>query len=1158
MRFPLMPSDSDAKVYIHVGVNPKFSMNGGTLYYRAFGDMNWSTSDYFYSHDNVGQNNDYWVAELNNTMFMAGDTVEYFAMTTGDAYADTYVYWDGNASMTTGDMTMAATNPFSYALEMATPTPTPTDGPTMTPTPQPSLMTAWHIPDALEGLNGDTMRYPLMPSDSDAKVYVHVGVNPKFSMNGGTLYYRASGDMNWSTSDYFYSHDNVGQNNDYWVAELNNTMFIAGDTVEYFAMTTGDSYADTYVYWDGNASMTTGDMAMAATNPFSYDLEMATPTPTPTDGPTMTPTPQPGLMTAWHIPDALEGLNGDTMRYPLMPTDSDAKVYIHVGVNPKFSMNGGTLYYRASGDMNWSTSDYFYSHDNVGQNNDYWVAELNNTMFMAGDTVEYFAMTTGDSFADTFVYWDGNASMTTGDMAMAATNPFSYDLEMATPTPTPTDGPTMTPTPQPSLMTAWHIPDALEGLNGDTMRFPLMPTDSDAKVYIHVGVNPKFSMNGGTLYYRASGDMNWSTSDYFYSHDNVGQNNDYWVAELNNTMFMTGDTVEYFAMTTGDSYADTFVYWDGNASMTTGDMTMAATNPFSYDLEMATPTPTPTDGPTMTPTPQPSLMTAWHIPDALEGLNGDTMRYPLMPTDSTDKVYIHVGVNPKFSMNGGTLYYRASGDMNWSMSDYFYSHDNVGQNNDYWVAELNNTMFMAGDTVEYFAMTTGDAYADTYVYWDGNASMTTGDMMMAATNPFSYALEMATPTPTPTDGPTMTPTPQPSLMTAWHIPDALEGLNGDTMRFPLMPTDSTDKVYVHVGVNPKFSMNGGTLYYRASGDMNWSTSDYFYSHDNAGQNNDYWVAELNNTLFMAGDTVEYFAMTTGDAYADTYVYWDGNASMTTGDMMMAATNPFSYALEMATPTPTPTITPTPSGNLMNAWHIPDFPEGLNGTNMREPLNPTTSNDLVKITIGVNPKLTMDGGELLYRKEGAPAWTSKVLLYSHDNVAQNNDYWFADINMSGYTQGDTVEYYLKATSNTGFDTTFVHMDANNSVTTGNEGQAQASPFMFTIDAVQPTPTPVASLMNVWHIPTSLEGFGGGTMRYPLEPLFTDDVVYIHLGVNPKMDMSGGTLHYRVDFQGSWYTSEFRFSYDDPQRNNDYWVADINNAGVRCSHFGGLLH
>ena len=498
------------------------------------------------------------------------------------------------------------------------------------------------------------------------------------------------------------------------------------------------------------------------------------------------------LLNIWHIPDANEGFNGDTMRFPLSPMPADDEVFIHVGVFPTQDANGGMLHYRGSNEGTWNQSYLAFSHNSPGGENDYWFGVIPNGSYATGDTLYYYAEVSSDTGKDTtFVYQDvlGN-SATTIERTLAALSPFSYSNdEPGTPTPAPTSTetplPTATPTPSINLLNAWHYPKNGEGVGGQFMRFPNWPNDEDDSVTVTVGVNPKFAMDGGTVWYREAGAGVWAEANFTYSHDNPGQNNDYWSAQIDNSQFAASTVVEYFCRLTSDTgFVTTYVHGDENMSFTASDRAVAEGMPFSYTVRKATAAPTNTPGPTMTPTPQPSLMNAWHIPDALEGLNGDTMRYPLMPTDSTDKAYIHVGVNPKFSMNGGTLYYRAFGDMNWSTSDYFYSHDNVGQNNDYWVAELNNTMFMASDTVEYFAMTSGDSYADTYVYWDGNASMTTGDMTMAATNPFSYALEMATPTPTPTDGPTMTPTPQPSLMTAWHIPDALEGLNGDTHALP--------------------------------------------------------------------------------------------------------------------------------------------------------------------------------------------------------------------------------------------------------------------------------------------------------------------------------------------------------------------------------------
>ncbi len=182
-----------------------------------------------------------------------------------------------------------------------------------------------------------------------------------------------------------------------------------------------------------------------------------------------------------------------------------------------------------------------------------------------------------------------------------------------------------------------------------------------------------------------------------------------------------------------------------------------------------------------------------------------------------------------------------------------------------------------------------------------------------------------------------------------------------------------------------------------------------------------------------------------------------------------------------------------SRDAMNVWHIPVNEEPPTVT-MRNPVEPAEDDASVYLYCGAYPTGTVWAGTVYYRLQGEVDWESEA--FSYDSNSGVNEYWIAFFSLTGYTEGDTFEYYLamEGDSGSGVDDTFVYGDDTSSNTSNDEADAQAAPYTFTLTAPRPTPTPGATstpgdpqILNVSHIPSNMEPAGAGiSMRNPLYP------------------------------------------------------------------------
>lgn len=310
-------------------------------------------------------------------------------------------------------------------------------------------------------------------------------------------------------------------------------------------------------------------------------------------------------------------------------------------------------------------------------------------------------------------------------------------------------------------------------------------------------------------------------------------------------------------------------------------------------------------------------LNVWHIPSNEEPPSV-TMRNPLDPNQLTETVFFYCGCYPLFTLWGGTLHYRLSGETEWTQV--YFNWDSNQQENEYWITSFDNT-YVEGDVVEYYLEMEGDpaVYETTYIYGTDNSSTTTLDEEDAQTSPYTFTvLTVNTPTVTPTtSGTPDTPTPTPTqgvlpTLNVWHIPTNEEP-ETITMRNPLEPETSTPEVYIYCGGHPQGTLWTGTLYYKLNENPVWES--VLFSFDSNQSSNEYWQAVIQET-YVDGDAVQYYLQMGGDpeVHTTTYVYGSDSQSFVTVDQFEAQSNAFFYIIGDG-PTPTtvpgsPTATPT--------------------------------------------------------------------------------------------------------------------------------------------------------------------------------------------------------------------------------------------------------
>jgi hypothetical protein len=142
--------------------------------------------------------------------------------------------------------------------------------------------------------------------------------------------------------------------------------------------------------------------------------------------------------------------------------------------------------------------------------------------------------------------------------------------------------------------------------------------------------------------------------------------------------------------------------------------------------------------------------------------------------------------------------------------------------------------------------------------------------------------------------------------------------------------------------------------------------------------------------------------------------------------------------------------------LPNAWHIPDnaIASGNGGAtpNMRSPRVEFGNSGTVRIFSGLQKfdngfgTADQNGGTVFYKTADQVAWNTAGMTF-HANV-NNDQYWYADINLGNVTPNKVLQYYIGLTfSSAPPDNAFIYggSDAGGSQITANNATAAAAPF-----------------------------------------------------------------------------------------------------------------
>jgi hypothetical protein len=140
-------------------------------------------------------------------------------------------------------------------------------------------------------------------------------------------------------------------------------------------------------------------------------------------------------------------------------------------------------------------------------------------------------------------------------------------------------------------------------------------------------------------------------------------------------------------------------------------------------------------------------------------------------------------------------------------------------------------------------------------------------------------------------------------------------------------------------------------------------------------------------------------------------------------------------------------------NLGNAWHIPGSAEPRGFAGMRDPVGAIVPGAVLTVVLGNqfrgagNPgNQLQDGSAVLFRRNSDPAWTTVPLTFLRR--VGNDKYYSAAVPTDSFRPGDDILYYLRVAYDD-HDTTFAHGPGEVSAPTGDEANAQAAPFAFTV-------------------------------------------------------------------------------------------------------------
>lgn len=249
------------------------------------------------------------------------------------------------------------------------------------------------------------------------------------------------------------------------------------------------------------------------------------------------------------------------------------------------------------------------------------------------------------------------------------------------------------------------------------------------------------------------------------------------------------------------------------------------------------------------------------------------------------------------------------------------------------------------------------------------------------------------------------------LMNAWHFPTNGEP-SGAFMRNP--PSNGVSPaaaVYFYTGAQTNGGINAADqssmqLIHRLVGASAWTTNVGTYDGNGGSPNNAYWSSAIAANAYGVTNEVEYYFRVAANDHTATWIGTTnggvGNIRAATEAAARAAPFRFSYGGLVA--------------NLGNSWHLPANSEPP-GVSMRNPLDAAATNQGVYIYNGTQfqgagTPSDQSAGFVVYRKVGAPAWSSNAMAFNAESgEVGNNKYWRGVIPANAFGPTNEVEYYL---------------------------------------------------------------------------------------------------------------------------------------------------
>lgn len=161
------------------------------------------------------------------------------------------------------------------------------------------------------------------------------------------------------------------------------------------------------------------------------------------------------------------------------------------------------------------------------------------------------------------------------------------------------------------------------------------------------------------------------------------------------------------------------------------------------------------------------------------------------------------------------------------------------------------------------------------------------------------------------------------------------------------------------------------------------------------------------------------------------------------------------------------LAPTAQAVLPNAWHVPDITikSGNGGTtpSMRAPKFEFGNTGTVRCFTGIqkfnNPgygTANQTGGTLFYKGVSSGTWLTESLTFHANGApgdagdpAGNNQYWYADLDLTSVATDEVIQYYLFLTFDAGAESSYLYPGATGgdggSAVTNVQATAAANPF-----------------------------------------------------------------------------------------------------------------